>query len=509
MLIILVPLFIFTLAIVIDIYFTNVKNLLTEKRWATRAVVDLAYSTIKTYADLEESGATTLEEAQQQAQHHIKNLRYGPDGKDYLWINDYHPKMIMHPYKSSLNGKDLSKFKDPNGVFLFNEMVEVVKKDGAGFVDYHWQWKDDATRLEPKISYVRGFKKWNWIVGSGIYVNDIKNKVLSDILTTFLFILLFLIITSFVIFWLVSKKIINPMLILSNNLENISSSVGTTSEQVSISSNKLATSANEQASSIEETSASLEEIDRMVNRNVENAQKATTVVQEVKEFSEKGNISMQDLLSSMTDILDSNDKIQNLVAIIEEISQKTNIINDIVFKTQLLSFNASIEAARAGQYGKGFAVVAEEVGNLAQMSGSAAQEISSIASQSVKNAERIVNENKDKVNKGNDLVKKVAEVLQEIVKSAETVAVSTEEIHTASREQATGIGQINTAIGTLGKNTQNYAAISVEVASESGGLKKQVHSLNSFITNLVLQVSGEETNTKKTDQQTDNNQNLT
>ncbi len=105
----------------------------------------------------------------------IKGLRYGPEAKDYFWINDMHPRMVMHPYKPKLDGQDLSNFKDPLGKRLFVEMVKVVKKSGQGFVDYYWP-KYGAKKPVPKISFVKLFKPFQWIVGSGVYLEDVTRQ---------------------------------------------------------------------------------------------------------------------------------------------------------------------------------------------------------------------------------------------------------------------------------------------------------------------------------------------
>src|SRR6056297_1703911 len=85
--------------------------------------------------------------------------------------------MIIHPYVPELNGKDLSTYKDPGGKKLFVEMARVCKEKGSGFVRYHWQWKDARDKVEPKISYVKLFEPWDWIIGTGIYLNDVNDKI--------------------------------------------------------------------------------------------------------------------------------------------------------------------------------------------------------------------------------------------------------------------------------------------------------------------------------------------
>jgi methyl-accepting chemotaxis protein len=105
----------------------------------------------------------------------VKGLRYGPAGKDYFWINDYHPRMVMHPYKPKLDGQDLTDFKDPAGKHLFVEFVKASQKTGQGFVDYLWP-KYGAKKPVPKISFVRRFKPYEWIVGSGVYLEDVTRR---------------------------------------------------------------------------------------------------------------------------------------------------------------------------------------------------------------------------------------------------------------------------------------------------------------------------------------------
>jgi methyl-accepting chemotaxis protein len=118
--------------------------------------------------------SSIMKKLQNEAKDVVATLRYSGNG--YFWINDFTPNMIMHPIKPSLNGKNLSKAKDPNGVYLFNEMVKVAKANGAGFVEYMWE-KPGFTKPQPKLSYVEAFKEWGWIIGTGIYIDDIKTLV--------------------------------------------------------------------------------------------------------------------------------------------------------------------------------------------------------------------------------------------------------------------------------------------------------------------------------------------
>lgn len=134
------------------------------------SIVNLAYSTIE---GVYNNNALSEDEKRQAASEAVQRMRYSKGG--YLWINDMHPAMVMHPIKPALNGKDLSGFKDPNGKKLFIEMVEAVQKDGKGYVDYMWP-KPGEDKPVPKLSYVRHFKPWDWIIGTGVYLETAEQR---------------------------------------------------------------------------------------------------------------------------------------------------------------------------------------------------------------------------------------------------------------------------------------------------------------------------------------------
>ena len=160
---------------------------------------------------------------QSEAKKTIAQMRYGKEGaKNYFWINDKEPKMIMHPIKPALNGKNLSKVKDPNGKLLFNEMVKAVNNNkNAGYVDYHWP-KPGFEKPQNKISYVAYFDKWDWIVGTGVYTDDIEKEIadmkaksdstVDGLIVSFIIItLVLLVIIMLVLYYGIMKSVINPI----------------------------------------------------------------------------------------------------------------------------------------------------------------------------------------------------------------------------------------------------------------------------------------------------------
>jgi PAS domain S-box-containing protein len=153
------------------------RGLLDRKREMIRELTRAA-RTIMMHAEQQvQAGRMTREAAQQEAIGHIQALRYGHENKDYFWLQDMHPRMIMHPYRPELNGKDISEFQDLRGVRIFVEFAEVVRRHQEGYVDYVWQWPDDPRRLEQKESYIAGFAPWGWVIGTGLYMEDVQQEI--------------------------------------------------------------------------------------------------------------------------------------------------------------------------------------------------------------------------------------------------------------------------------------------------------------------------------------------
>lgn len=160
------------------IFIPSLENSLTDqKKEMIQKLTHSAVSLLPEYHEKTLSGELTLLEARTRAMEQIRHLRYGSEAKGYFWIIDRHPFMIMHPYRPDLEGRDLTSFSDVQGDFPFIAMVETTLNQGDGYVNYYWQWKDAPHKIVPKISYVKLFEPWGWIVGTGIYIDDVKKEI--------------------------------------------------------------------------------------------------------------------------------------------------------------------------------------------------------------------------------------------------------------------------------------------------------------------------------------------
>jgi methyl-accepting chemotaxis protein len=191
--------------------------LLEDKEAENKHLVETAHSTVNYYYTQYKSGIYSEEEAQNYAKEHIQAIRY--DKSNYFWINNLELQMVMHPTKQKLNGQDLSGLKDPNGKLIFVEMVEVCKKEGSGFVQYEWS-KPGFDQPVPKISFVKLFVPWNWVIGSGIYMEDVEENLSSQRNKLLIFILILIIILIAAGYY-VAKQISTPVKELINAAEKL------------------------------------------------------------------------------------------------------------------------------------------------------------------------------------------------------------------------------------------------------------------------------------------------
>jgi len=153
------------------------ENLLAKKREMLRELNTIVWDMVASSEKMERTGEMSRELAQQTALNIIRDLRYGPVNKDYFWVNDMNGLIVVHPYRPDLHGEIVPDVRYPKGKNLLEEFVKVVKAHGAGYVDYRFQWQDDPEKIVPKLSYVRGFEPWGWVIGTGLYIDDVNVEI--------------------------------------------------------------------------------------------------------------------------------------------------------------------------------------------------------------------------------------------------------------------------------------------------------------------------------------------
>jgi len=257
------------------------------------------------------------------------------------------------------------------------------------------------------------------------------------------------------------ELIVAPIVTVKSSAETIN----TAAKEIAQGNIDLSQRTEEQAASLEETASSMEELASTVKQNAENAKQANQMAMTASTVAAKGGDVMEQVVSTMTMINQSSQKIEAIIS----------VIDGIAFQTNILALNAAVEAARAGEQGRGFAVVAGEVRNLAQRSASAAKEIKELISDSV-----------EKTSEGTKLVGNAGNTMKEVVTSVKKLTDIMAEISAASSEQSGGIDQVNIALTQMDQVTQQNAALVEQAAAAAESLMEQSEEMNRAVSIFKL-----------------------
>lgn len=299
-----------------------------------------------------------------------------------------------------------------------------------------------------------------------------------------------LVITMFIVFFFTNKIVDSITNMISKLKQRVDTSLETSDRLTSVS-NDLSAGATEQAAAVQETVASMTEMTSMINQTATHVKESEELAKEVNGKTQEGFEIMSNMVQSMESIQQANEQLHSMTQIINEIAEKTKVINDIVFKTQLLSFNASIEAARAGQHGRGFAVVAEEVGNLAQMSGNAANEIADLINKSQQQVNEIVESTKVRVTEGQEVSGRAMETFNEIANEVEIIAQKVKSIQDATKEQEEGVQQVSITMKQIDETTQQNSSLANMALKHSDEVKEEAYKLEEIMNQVRSIVVGQ------------------
>jgi methyl-accepting chemotaxis protein len=471
---------IFTLTL---IYLGNesMDRLMEEKKTQIRNLTDSAAGIVYRYINLEKDGKISHEEAVDGIKVAINAARY--DGDNYFFIGDHQRKQIVNPKRP----------KDDNVIqnsTQYKKFVEILERNkGPDYLTY-FTTKPGTTDEFPKLTYLKPIPEWKWYIGTGIYIDDLDRQKRKNIYvegSICIFLSIFLISGGLIL----ANYISVPLSKLTNLLKTSSKNMEEKCDYLTKMSENVGSSSKSQANSIQETAAAIEEVTSMIARTSTLTNNSENLSKTISEQTVAGNEAVKEMVASMAAIQEASQKLSEIEEIIIQIENKAMVINDIVSKTELLSLNASIESARAGEYGKGFAVVAEEVGNLAKTSGKSSNEIRELLDKSRVNVKNILELTVSRVSEGQNKTHEVSNIFSKIITDVNEIQTQMTQITEATKEQEIGVKHISNAMSKIDvsaiKNLES-AEKSIEASKDILDISKDLKEITFKTENIVYGV---------------------
>jgi len=510
-------------AVLISVSLMSLKdNLLEDRKIKTKHVVETVHSFLNYYYQLEQSGQITQKQAQKSAQQAIESLRY--DNDEYFWINDMNSVVIMHPINPDLNGKNLANLEDANGKKIFNEFVGVVRQSGEGYVNYLWP-KPGHDAPQAKISYVKGFSPWGWVVGNGVYLNDMDQIFWQTLLRYSITVgILSLLIGGLALFiiHIITIQVTtlkNTMVAVKDsgdlrervnistqdelgdmarafnhmmdNFQDIVSSVGLSTQQLSGAINQMSditestiTGVTQQRSETEQSAAGMNQMAASAQQTAHIAEQANEATRNAHSQTENGLRIVEEASLSINELASEVEGASSVINALEDHTAKIESILDVIggisAQTNLLALNAAIEAARAGEQGRGFAVVADEVRQLAQRSAESTQQIQEMIHELQSRSKVAV----DVMDTSRTKAEATVERANEAGESFRTIAESMQEISSLNAQIMAAADEQSGVANEMSQNLISISNISEETEKGTGLIRDSSRELQQSAQNL-------------------------
>jgi methyl-accepting chemotaxis protein len=442
--------------------------------------------------------------------------------------------MVMHPIKPALEGKDLTNNKDPDGTPLFVEMVSVVKKSGEGYVPYKWPKPGNDNPVD-KIAFVKGFDQWQWIIGSGVYLDTI-DSAFSQQRTIIIINVVIMIIVVVLFSYFIGRSILTPTRLAAQMMKDISQGEGDLTRTLNENGNdeisqlsqsfnlfvskireslvlvaKNANDVNDHAHTVDDSSktsqsfielqndsstqvaAAMEQMTHQIHDVSRNAEAAEQAANEAASNASSGKSVVSKTITAI-EALSTN--IETVSKVTADLAQESNnigsvldVIRSIAEQTNLLALNAAIEAARAGEHGRGFAVVADEVRTLASRTGKSTDEIQAMIAKLQEGAKAAVEAVKSSQEISISTVEQASAAntsLDEIDRLVSVITDMNGQIARATEQQTSAADEVNLRINDLSQSTEQSLGNTNDLTRASDKLKQSSVELSSVVSRFKL-----------------------
>ncbi|WP_240486744.1 methyl-accepting chemotaxis protein [Hyalangium minutum] len=438
-----------------------------DRERALRQVVELAYGVLEANEARVRAGELTTEQAQTEASRLLQQLRYGDS--EYFWVNDLSTRLVMHPHLPDMLGQDQSGYRDSQNKAVFVDIVKLVQEQGAGFISYMATRPGETTPL-PKESYVKLFAPWGWVVGTGVYVEDLDKEV-AELQQRLLLAVGAAMLLALLVGMAFSRAVVRPVRELASaahrveqgdlnatvpvhsedelgqlghafntmvqgvremvkGLADVAVSTVADADRIRRFADNLSKATREQSDQLLQLAESVQQMSRGLSQDAEQALTAADAAAGNGRMAEEGGVAVQAASRKISEIVGvvqkSEERVVRLQASGTVVAQMLQLIQDVSNETSVLAVNTAIEAARAGEHGKGFGVVANEVRKLADRSREAVGHIEVLLKKNQEDisiAAGLMQDGTSKVEEGMQLSSTAGEALARIV-------TGTREIHT-------------------------------------------------------------------------------